>query len=96
MAPPPPPYEPPPFLLAHVSGGGGMSKKMEKKLWKEAEREAQAIAYQERVASGYGINLRTPRMVSLGTARTAIVAGLGEGAGGLGDGAGGMGKLMYE
>lgn len=35
-------------------------------------------------------------MVSLGTARTAIVAGLGEGAGGLGDGAGGMGKLMYE
>lgn len=44
----------------------------------------------------YGIELRTPRMVSLGTARTAIVAGLGEGAGVLGDGAGGMGKLMYE
>lgn len=40
-----PPYEPLPLLLAHASGGGGMSKKMEKKLRKEAELEAQAIAY---------------------------------------------------
>lgn len=73
-----------------------MSKRMEKKLWKEADREAQAIAYHESVASRYGINLRTPRIVSLGVARTTIVAGLGEGAGALGDGAGGMGKLIYE
>lgn len=96
MAPPPPPYEPLPFLLAYASGGSGMSKKMEKKLRKEAEREAQAIAYEESVAARYGIELRSPRKVSLGTVRTAIVAGLGEGAGWLGDGAGGMGKLMYE
>lgn len=40
MAPPPPPYEPLPLLLAHASGGGRMSKKTEKKLRKEAEREA--------------------------------------------------------
>lgn len=48
------------------------------------------------MAARYGIELRTPRMVSLGTARRAIVAGLGEGAEVFGDGASGMGKLMYE
>lgn len=63
-----------------------MNKKMKKRLRKEAEREAQARLRE----------LRTPRKVSLGTARTAIVAGLGEGAAWLGIRAGSVGKLMYE
>lgn len=93
LAPAPPPYEPLPSLLAHASvGGGGTSKKTEKKLRKEAEREA----HEESAAARNGIEQRTPTIVSPGVARTAIVAGLGEGTGWLDGGGGGVGKLMYE
>lgn len=97
LAPPPPPYEALPPLLAHASGGGGgTGKKTEKKQRKEAEREAQVIAHEESAAARHGIELRTPTTASPGVARTAIVAGLGEGTGWLDGGGGGMGKLMYE
>lgn len=81
MAPPPPPYESQPSLLAHASGGGGFSKKTEKKLRMETEREAKAIAYEESMTARSGIDLRTPTIVSLGVARTTVVFGLGKGAG---------------
>lgn len=91
LAPPPPPYEALPPLLAHASGGGGGGGGTDKKTEKRLRKEAQVVAHDESA-----IELRTPTTASPGVARTAIVAGLGEGTGWLDGGEGGMGKLMYE